>query len=44
MVVVSMATGRRLWRLRGKKLPTEEQIAEILDPKKMTEPRKNMGP
>jgi hypothetical protein len=28
---------------RKKKLPTEDQIAEILDPEKMMEPQKNMG-
>jgi aspartate ammonia-lyase len=36
----SVATGRSIVELaREKKLLSEEQIAEILDPKNMTEPR-----
>jgi aspartate ammonia-lyase len=43
LVKESVATGRSIVELaREKKLLTEEQIAEILDPKKMTEPRETV--
>jgi aspartate ammonia-lyase len=43
LVKKSVATGRSIVELaREKKLLTEEQIAEILDPKKMTEPREKL--
>ena len=43
LVKESVATGRSIVELaREKKLLTEEQIAEILDPKNMTEPREKL--
>ncbi len=43
LVKESVATGRSIVELaREKKLLSEEQIAEILDPKKMTEPREKL--
>jgi aspartate ammonia-lyase len=43
LVKESVATGRSIVELaREKKLLNEEQIAEILDPKKMTEPREKV--
>jgi aspartate ammonia-lyase len=43
LVKESVATGRSIVEIaREKKLLSEEQIAEILDPKNMTQPRKNM--
>jgi aspartate ammonia-lyase len=43
LVKESVATGRSIVELaREKKLMSEEQIAEILDPKKMTEPREKL--
>jgi aspartate ammonia-lyase len=43
LVKESVATGRSIVELaREKKLLTEEQIAEILDPKNMTQPREKM--
>jgi aspartate ammonia-lyase len=43
LVKESVATGRSIVEIaREKKLLSEEQIAEILDPKNMTQPRENM--
>jgi aspartate ammonia-lyase len=43
LVKESVATGRSIVELaREKKLLSEEQISEILDPKKMTEPREKL--
>jgi aspartate ammonia-lyase len=43
LVKESVATGRSIVELaREKKLLSEQQIAEILDPKKMTEPREKL--
>ncbi len=43
LVKESVVTGRSIVELaREKKLLSEEQIAEILDPKKMTEPREKL--
>ncbi len=44
LVKESMATGRSIVEIaREKKLLSEEQIAEILDPAKMTQPRERHG-